>query len=329
MWTRGRRIESKCLMILVGTYLTISAATLAAEGHFDRTLEVAGPVELTIRAGAGSVTVLPGNESSMQVRGNIRAHKGLFSGAEARKRVQYLEAHPPIEQHGNIVTIGAVTDSHLQQGTSISYELTVPVATRLSSTTGSGDQIIEGVAGPVEVQTGSGKIKASNIGGNLRASTGSGQIELASVKGKVRASTGSGIIRAMGIAGNFWASTGSGDVTLEQNGMADAHLATGSGSIELKNVLGLVQARTASGPIIVEGGGREPWHLETVSGSITVHLPADLGFDLQAHTVSGSITTKRSLTIEGKAGKRELTGKAGEGGKALDVSTVSGDIRIE
>jgi len=327
--TRGRRNESKYLMALAAACLAFSTSAFSTEGHFDRILPVAGPVEVAVRTGAGTLTVSAGDESSVHVHATIRAWGGLFSGEEAEKRIHYLETHPPLEQHGDTITLGAITEPSLQHNISISYDLVVPAATRLKSKTGSGDQTIRGISGPLEVSTGSGNIRASNIGSNVQVSTGSGEIDLESVQGKVRASSGSGGIRAFGIAGSFRASTGSGDVTLEQMAVADAHASSASGNIALKNVRGLLHAKTAAGSISAEGGGREPWRLETVSGSIGIRVPLDLGFDLHAHSVSGSISTTRPLTLQGTVHHREITGKAGNGGFLLDVSTVSGNVHID
>ena len=329
MMTPGLKNESQCLMALAATYLAFSTVAFTAEGHFQRTLQVTGPVELSVQTGAGAITVRTGGDSTVEVQGTIRAWGGLFSNTEAGKRVHYLESHPPIEQHGNIIKVGNIAESRMQHNVSISYELVVPANTRLSSETGSGSQEIDGISGPLEASTGSGDIRASNIGGPVQATTGSGQIVLETVKEGVRASTGSGDIRATGVGGGVRASTGSGDVTIEQTGTADARVNTASGNIVLKKVRGLVRAKSASGSITAEGGGESPWYLETVSGNIAVRVPPSLGFNLRAHTVSGGISTHQPLTLQGTVNKREITGKAGNGGFLLDVSTVSGDIHID
>jgi len=329
MMTQGRKNESKYLMALAATYLAFSTAAFAAEGHFQRTLQVTGPVELNVQTGAGAISVRTGGDSIVEVQGTIRAWGGLFSNDEAQKKVTYLESHPPIEQHGNVIKIGNFTEPLMQRNISISYELVVPANTRLISKTGSGSQEIDGIAGPLEASTGSGSIRASNIGASVQATTGSGKIVLETVKEGVRASTGSGAIQATGVGGSVRASTGSGNVTVEQTGVADARVNTASGNIVLKQVRGLVHAKSASGSITAEGGGESPWYLESVSGSVAVRVPPNLGFNLRAHTVSGSISTNRPLTLQGSINKRELTGKAGNGGFILDVSTVSGNIHID
>jgi DUF4097 and DUF4098 domain-containing protein YvlB len=329
MMTYGRRTESKCLMALATTYLAVSTVAFAAEGRFQRTLQVTGPVALTIQTGAGTITVRTGGDSSVEVRGTIRAWNGFFSNGDAAKKVSYLESNPPIEQEGNVIKIGNIATSGMEHNVSISYELLVPSNTQIKSRTGSGNQTIEGVSGPLEASTGSGDIRASDIGASVQATTGSGEIVLEDIKEGVRASTGSGTIRAIGVGGSVRASTGSGDVTVSQTGVADARLSTGSGNIILKKARGLVHARTASGSITAEGGGQLPWYLESASGNVSVRIPPDLGFNLRAHTVSGSISTNRPLTLQGTFNKREITGKAGNGGFLLDISTVSGNIHID
>ena len=112
MTTEEPKLKSKYLMALAATFLAFSTAAAAAEGRFERTLQVTGPVDLTVQTGAGTVTVRTGDASKVEVRGTIRAWGGLFSEDEARKRVSYIESHPPIEQNGNVIRIGKAGDSY-------------------------------------------------------------------------------------------------------------------------------------------------------------------------------------------------------------------------
>jgi len=328
MNSRYRYLIGVVVVALLATSMVFSARALAAEGRFERTLKVTGPVDLDVRTGAGTITVRTGDAASVVVRGVIKTH-GEHGGEDAEKKVRYLESNPPIEQNGNIIKVGHIEDPELPRYISISYDLVVPVETRLRSGSGSGDQTVDGIRGPLDASTGSGSLKLSNIGDTVKASTGSGDVQLNGVKGHVRASTGSGGIRAMGIAGGLRASTGSGDVTLEQTAAGDVEVNTASGSIRLKGVRGSLHAQTASGDIIAEGEGSGSWRLETASGNVTVRLPAKQGFHLNARSVSGSIHTAREMTVQGTISQHELRGKVGDGGFQLDVSTVSGSVRIE
>jgi Toastrack DUF4097 len=327
--TQSRRNVYKCLMALAATCLAFSTTSLAAEGRFQRTLHVAGPVDLSIHTGSGTITVRTGGNSTVEIRGTIQTWGGFFSKGEVEKKVSYIESHPPIEQRGNTVKIGTSIEAVMQHNVSISYDLVVPEHTRLSSNTGSGRVMVDGIFGPLDASAGSGDIRASNIGGSIQASTGSGQIMLEMVKEGVRASTGSGDIRVNGAAGNVRASTGSGNVTIVQTGSGDARVSTASGKIFLRSIRGLVHAKTVSGSITAEGGGQAPWYLESVSGSVSVRVPPNLGFNLCVHTVSGGIYTSQPLTLQGTVNKRKITGKAGKGGFLLDVGTVSGNIHID
>lgn len=318
------------IMSIAALLLTAAASTpRAAEGHFDRTLQVNGPVDLSVQTGSGTIGVRVADGSSVHVSGTIRASNGWSGGDDAQKKVDYLQAHPPIEQDGNIIKVGHIEDEELQHNVSISYEITVPASTRIRASSGSGDQDINGLAGPVDASSGSGGLRVANIGDTVRASTGSGHISIDGVKGAVHASTGSGEIEATGVAGAMHASTGSGGVTLRQTAPGEVHVNTGSGTLRLEGVHGEVHASTASGDITVEGEGEGAWRLSTASGNVHVRLPSQQGFTLHARTVSGGIHSDREMTVQNISGGHEIEGKVGGGGFLLDVSTVSGNIHVE
>ncbi|HUK31466.1 MAG TPA: DUF4097 family beta strand repeat-containing protein [Candidatus Acidoferrum sp.] len=303
-----------------------------AEGQFDKTLKVTGPVNLTVDTGSGSISVRPGDGSTVHVIGRIRVHEGWgMSDAAAKDKVRKLEANPPIVQEGNTIHVGEIRDEELRRNVSISYEVVTPAETQLHSSTGSGSQMVEGVRGPVEATTGSGSINGSKIGNEMRASTGSGTITLEDIKGSVRATTGSGGIRATGIAGGLSGRTGSGTVEYEQTAPGDVDIETGSGGIELRGVHGGVHARAGSGHITVDGTPTGDWRLHTGSGGVTMKLPPNAGFELDASTGSGSvsITPEHELTVSGTINRHELRGKAHGGGPLIYASTSSGSIRVE
>jgi hypothetical protein len=317
------------ILTLAAMVLCLTAPARAVEGRFERTLQVSGAVELDVQTGSGSIDVHTGDSSTVRVTGTIRATGGWRDDTDAEKKVRYLESNPPMEQHGNIIKIGYIEDEELQRNISISYEIVVPVETRLRSNSGSGEQNVSGLHGPVEASSGSGNLRLTSIGDMVRATTGSGHISVEGAKGAVRATTGSGEILATSVAGGLHASTGSGNITLRQTAPGDVEASTGSGNLELDGVHGSVRAQTASGNILVEGEGEGTWRLSSASGSVTVRVPSQQGFTLHAHTVSGNIHTAREMTVQGTFGKHELEGKVGNGDFLLDVSTVSGNIRVE
>lgn len=301
-----------------------------AEGQFDRSLKVSGAVDLAVNTGAGSISVRTGDGSTVHVIGRIRVSSGWhITEGDAQEKVKRIEANPPIEQNGNIIRIGDLRDEELRRNLSISYELVVPADTRLRSDTGSGSQELDGIKGPVEATAGSGSLRISHIGGEVRATTGSGHVTLDQVQGSVRAGAGSGSIHADGIAGSIVAHSGSGNIESSQTSAGDVEAQTGSGSIDLRGVKGRVDAHTGSGSVRVDGTPTGDWRVHSSSGGVTVRLPADQGFELDASTGSGGITTSHELTFTGTFNRHSLRGKAHGGGPMIVVSTSSGSIRVE
>ncbi|MGB7022801.1 MAG: DUF4097 family beta strand repeat-containing protein [Candidatus Acidiferrales bacterium] len=305
-------------------------ARAAAEGHFDKTLTVNGPVEMDVATGSGNINVRTGDSGKVEIHARIHANDNWFSaGRDAESRIQYIEQHPPVEQNGNTITIGHETDRDMMRNISISYEIVTPVQTRLRSATGSGNQTVDGVAGPVESTTGSGDVKLSGIGNNATARAGSGDITLSNIKGTVHAGSGSGTIHAEGVAGAMTASTGSGDIVLSQTGSGDVEASSGSGTVEIHGVKGAVRVGTGSGSIRAQGTPTGNWLLHTGSGDLTVELPQKTSFELYARTSSGSIDSKFPITMQGRINPREIHGTIGIGGPTIELRTSSGTIHIE
>jgi len=284
----------------------------AATGSFRETLAVDAPLELDVSTGSGSITIRGGARGEVAVLGTIRVSRSFArSRAEAEDLVRRIEADPPIELSGATLRVGYVEDPELRRNVSISYEIEVPAETEVRSRTGSGSQVVAGVAGPVGVNTGSGSVTLTDIGGAAEATTGSGSI------------------RAERVAGAFNGRTGSGSVRLVQTADADVDVSTGSGSVDLQGVSGTAHVRTGSGSISLEGEQRGRWDLETGSGSVRVRLPADAAFALDARTSSGEVFSGHPITMQGRITRGALRGDVRGGGDALYVRTGSGDIRIE
>lgn len=317
-------------LVLIGLQAIPAAAS--SEGSFQRTLRVSGLVNLDISTGSGNVEVRTGSSNQVQVTGRIRvANWSIFGGAsgDVEERIKRIEANPPIQQSGSDIRIGHIDDPDLRRGISISYEVIVPAETRLQTHTGSGNQQVEGIQGPVEVGTGSGSIQVSDIGGTVRADTGSGSITANHIKGNIHAKTGSGSIHANDVAGGFEGDTGSGQVTLEQTSPGAVRVDTGSGSVELRGLRGSLEAKTGSGSIRADGKPTGAWTVHTGSGGIHLKFPSDAAFDLYAHTGSGSLSVGPPVTVQGSIGHKEIRGQVRGGGVSVAAETGSGSIEIE
>ena len=302
-------------------------AAAAAEGSFQRSLHVTGAVHLDLTTGAGRVEVRKGNSGQVQVTGKIRSTEWFAENVD--EKIKRLEANPPIQQNGNEIQIGRIDDPELRHNISISYEVVVPEDTELRVQSGSGDQKVEGIRGPLDVSAGSGGLRISSIGDRVHAETGSGDIDIDRVKGNVHAKTGSGSIDASDIAGAFEGDSGSGHITLQQTAPGSVRVDTGSGGMELHGVHGSLEAKAGSGTIQAEGSPTGAWTVHTGSGGVQLKLPSDAAFDLDAHTSSGSISVDQPHTVQGSIGRKEVRGRVGGGGVPVEVETGSGDIQIQ
>jgi hypothetical protein len=299
----------------------------AETGTFDRTLQVTGPVDLDVSSGSGNISVHAGGSGSVVVHATIRA-RDSWSGMSAQEKIKRIQSNPPIEQQGNTIHIGRIEDRELQQNISISYEITAPAQTKLSSQTGSGDQDVRDLQLAVNARTGSGNVTAENIGGPLRARSGSGDIKVNSVKGGLDAEAGSGNIRAHGVAGDISANTGSGDIEVEEVTSGSVKAGTGSGNVKLYGVKGTLRVETGSGDITVEGEPTGDWRAGAGSGNIDLKIPAGASFDIDARTSSGTFNLHHPVTMEGSVSRNHIHGKVGSGGVLLDLHTGSGDIQV-
>ena len=218
----------------------------------------------------------------------------------------------PSEQHGNIIKVGHIDDEDLQRNISISYEIVVPPATRLRSSSGSGEEDISGISGPVEVSSGSGSLKLANIGDTVRVSTGSGHISVEGVKGTVHASTGSGEIHAMDVAGALHASTGSGSVSLRQTASGEVEVSTGSGTVQLAGVHGHRARLNGQRQHLCRRRGRGLMAPLCRFRQRRRALAQPEGIYAARATVSGSIHTAREMTVRARLAGVSWTGRSVE-----------------
>jgi DUF4097 and DUF4098 domain-containing protein YvlB len=295
------------LVVLFSTAVVFASST--PQGTFDRTLQVSGPVDLEVLTRSGDVTVRAGSSGSVQIHGKIYVgDHWLMGGREAD--VHQIEQNPPIRQEGNSVHIEYVDMKNI----SVDYEITVPEDTTIRTHSGSGDQVIEGTRGNVDVQTGSGDVKLTKLAGELHVQTGSGDV------------------RAREVAGSVKGGTGSGDVEIEETGAGDVDMHTGSGNITARGVQGGFHGETGSGDVTAEGTQSGSWEIRTGSGNVHVRLPGNAAFDADISTSSGTVDVGApvEMTVQGRVGDmhKQIRGKVRGGGPLLRVRTGSGDISI-
>jgi DUF4097 and DUF4098 domain-containing protein YvlB len=295
------------------------------EGSFDRQFTVNGPVSLELTSGKGDVHITSGPPGEVRIHGDISVK--AWSSESARRRVQQMEANPPLSQEGSLIRIGSGKQSGREAD--VDYTIIVPHDTQLRSMAGSGDLEVQGIEGPANFTCGSGDVHASEINKDVQIVCGSGDVVLSQVKGQVQVNTGSGDVSLETIGGQIRIQTGSGSIEITNPAQA-LEASTGSGDVTIKGTVGDIRVRTASGDVDVEGNPGESnyWDFHTTSGEVVLHVPSNASFRLYARSKSGDIDAAIPIMMEGTAAKHELRARIGDGKARVEIQTSSGDISL-
>jgi hypothetical protein len=294
------------IVLLASTF----AGASTPQGHFEKTFQVSGPVDLEVQTHSGDVIVRSGPAGSVSIRGKIYVGDRWLLG-NRHTDVSDIEQHPPLRQDGNSIHIDYVNVRDI----SVDYEITVPADTTVRTHSGSGNQTIEDTHGNADLQSGSGDMKLSRLTGEIRLQTGSGDVRAREISGPVRGGAGSG------------------DIEVEETGPGDIDLHTGSGNITVRGIQGEFRADAGSGDITAEGTHTGAWEIRTGSGNVHVRLPANAAFDANISTSSGTLDVDSpiTMTVQGRVQetRKSIIGKVRGGGPLLTLRTGSGDIHIE
>ncbi|GJG87365.1 hypothetical protein tb265_25460 [Gemmatimonadetes bacterium T265] len=200
-------------------------------------------------------------------------------------------------------------------------DVVVPVGTRVTANSISGDVRVRGVRGELDAETVSGDIDVQEATRRLSATSVSGSVHADTFDGDLHAHSVSGDLRVVGVRG-------------------DADVNTVSGNVELRGArLGRLRARTVSGDVSYDGtvarDGR--YDLDSQSGEVRLTLPPDAGAALSLQTFSGSIDTSIPLTLQPSARgtdetalrhARRMEFTIGGGGARITAQSFSGTIVI-
>jgi len=192
----------------------------------------------------------------------------------------------------------------------------------------------------------SGGIKLSAIDGAARAETVSGDVTVSAAPKIESARTVSGSVSVDGSGSDTEVTVASvsGDVKLRAVKARGVDANSVSGDVTLDGVAcERLQANSISGDLTFGGplsrGGR--YALQSHSGDVTVRVDGKAGFELNASTFSGDITSDVEIasTFGGESGRagrgprrggpgQRVRGTFGDGGAFLEIDAFSGDVRI-
>jgi len=283
----------------------------AAQGSFAKTVQVGdGPVSLDAMTASGDITVRHGSDREVHVIGHVHVCTAWWTvHVSPREALARLQQNPPVEQQGNSIRVGYITDPELTHQIGITYEIEVPAATQAVVRISSGSVYVDSINGPVEASTSSGHVTVTTVKSAVQASSSSGGVDLRSIGGAATIEVSSGPI-----SGSDLAAVSAKDT---------------SGAITLHQVRGPCEAFASSGSINVDGAPIGPWHLQTQAGPVSIHVTDSQHFELRAQVQSGGIHNSLPLTSTGTASNNFLVGSVGGGGPLVELSAQSGSISID
>lgn len=296
----------RCLLVLALCFAATPA--FAQRVPFTRTFEVGAAPALEVTTGRGKIAVVAGQPGRIVVRGTVTVRVGVDVPADALAIAERIAADPPVTHTGDHVVLSTPTGGRERRAVTVSYEIEVPAASRVATTSESGETSIAAIDGSVSVRTQSASIGVARTGGGVSIVTGSGDVTVDDVRGEVDVRTSSSGITARAVGGALRVETGSGAVNAGMIGTGPVRVRTSSSSVQITGL----------------SGGAD---VETGSGRITVALFREAAIRLDATTRSGSIDV-RALEVAGTVEKRRVTGAVGGGGPDVRLASRSGSIRV-
>jgi len=184
--------------------------------------------QLQASTGAGSLLIQgEAGRTSVEVVAEIYSYDGV-------------EPELSLEARGSKAELHASMPKSYVNGNSPYINLTVKVPTNfgLQLDDGSGDTVIEGLTGALQVTDGSGELRITG-GSSLQLDDDSGDLLIRNIAGAVKVEDGSGDLVIEQIGGVVTINDGSGDIRVHQAGgliITDA----GSGELDIDQINGTV-----------------------------------------------------------------------------------------
>ena len=262
----------------------------------DRDFVVGAMPGLRVRNVSGDTKIAVGEDGNI----HVKARKRVRGTSEERAKRLLENVDVRMEQDGDDVLL----KPHLYEQdrgwadlfrggrVAVDFEITVPRELRLEAHTVSGDVVLTGTRGPMDVQSVSGELVLTDAQGPLRLKTVSGDGDLTA------------------FAGQLVANTVSGDLTFKNVRLHGSDIVTVSGDVRIDGELDKAREH----------------RMKTISGDIDLHLTGG-SYDVRFSSVSGDLDSEMEgeISHEGKRAKRIIIGKAET---KVSVKTMSGDLEI-
>lgn len=303
----NRRIQLISICMLLLTTFLLSNACMADTPYRTETFDISGLDNLVVKTSGGAITVYGGQVSKAKVEMYVKTNWGSKGERSIESRLQNYDIE--IVKEGSTLKAQAKREKNGGgNGLSISFKVFVPENVSTLLHTSGGSIHIAGLIGQNELNTSGGSLKIEQVEGTTHAVTSGGSIKLEQCKGHIDAKTSGGSISVEKGSGEFLLQTSGGSISLDDlEGSVDARTSGGGISADLKKVKGAVNLRTSG-------------------GSIHLHMPPNLGLDLD---LRGSRVDVELTNFTGESHKDKIVGKLNGGGIPVILATSGGGVHLD
>ncbi|MBK9928189.1 MAG: DUF4097 family beta strand repeat protein [Anaerolineales bacterium] len=317
------------------------------------------PVKLKVVNGAGNVTIIGADVTTVQVD----VVKTAYATSQARADEEVKKIKYDIDQAGNTITLTyeypTIRTSPPNIPTfntnsdTVDFVVTVPTEATIDINTKLGEVSVTSIKGNVAIDNSFGDISVQNIEGALTVSNNSGEIEATGIKagsdnielnsdfGNITleqanaanitfdSNSGKVTLKDVNATGDFSSNSDFGDTKFENGTAASVTIESKSGKVALTKVKvsKLIKVQDDFGDITLTQAMATSYDLHTNSGSVTVDGAKGT---LKAYTDFGNIevTNAQAVTLNlvTKSGSVEFSGSLGTGPHT--VATDFGNITL-
>jgi DUF4097 and DUF4098 domain-containing protein YvlB len=278
-----------------------------SEEKLEQVFQVSVPAHLVVKNIRGSVTIHPGEDSSLQVT----AIKHVDSGDPELTLVELTQDADGTVQVGARYPEDSFSWIAGKKPCKVDFIILAPSRCSTRVKVVSCDVSITGLEGEMECHTVSGDLRLHNLQGSFVIHTVSGDVEMEKVSGSMDIHTVSGDVEGKHISGEQKLDSVSGDVELEESTLPTVNAKSVSGEFKLETTL-------ADGP----------YSFHTVSGDVKLKVPAETHCSLELRSLSGRISCGLAET----SSQRERGNQSVEvqgGGVKVTLGSVSGGLKLE
>jgi len=331
---------------------------------FDDTMEQQFPAKAGLRVvcDRGAINVTPSDGNTIRVV----VHKKLYANNQEDANKYNEGSKPQITVNGTQVLLNGNTNGAGDHAVQTDMDIFVPrdasvdVASKrgdvsitdrkadVKLTLQKGDITLSDITGGVKMSMDKGSIRASNVTGDVAIDGRVDNVTLEDIKGAVqlngdffndiRLSKITKTVEFKSARSDISLASVAGDLEISGDSLratdvnGPMRFVTRSKDIHLEGVTGDLQVENANGDIEIHPANKLPvgkMLLTGKHGDITVVLPANAGFQVDATTRKGDITSDFSpLRNEETNGSSHTTGTIGNGATKLQINADTGDIRI-